>query len=334
MAIDKSELVKEYIRYWENLPNRTLARKIYDDHSSTFSDIEEVRYIIRYIKGAAGKRGRKERADKTFFTQDAQNKLTLEDIEEGLDEREPNFVFPVNLSNMLVISDVHIPYHNAQALKETIKYGKENKVDSLLINGDFIDFAPLSEYTKDPYTKLRLKKDIDEARKYLQVLRNEFPEAVIYYKHGNHEDWYEKYLMKQAPVLLDMTEFKLEVILRLAELNITPISSYALMKWGKLSILHGHELKGTSRSVNPARTLYIKTKTSTLVSHHHVSSEHTESDIEGNITTCVSIGCLSQLKPKYAGLDSKYNLGFARVTKNKEGNFSIHNKRIVDGIIV
>ena len=230
---------------------------------------------------------------------------------------------------MLIISDIHIPYHNADALKTALKYGKEKKVDAVLINGDFIDFAPLSYFTKDPYTKLNLLSDIEMSRKILEIIRNTFPNVPIYYKLGNHEDWLEKYLQNKAPELLDMDEFKLKSLLRFGELKISEISSYAMMKFGKLNIIHGHELKSTMRSVNPARTLYLKAKRSTLVAHHHVTSEHTESDIDGDVVTCWSMGCLSQLKPKYAGLDSKYNLGFVYVTKNKDGNFTLNNKRII-----
>jgi hypothetical protein len=654
LGATKSEIVKNYFKEWGHLANRTLARKICEEHPATFTNVEDARRIIRHYKGEDGKSKRRSCTDKTFYTEEAKFKLTLEDIEEGIDEQEPPFIFPKNLRNMLILSDLHIPYHNATAVKESLKYGKENQCDSILLNGDIIDFAPCSEYTKDAYTKMRMSQDIEETRMFLQIVRNEFPDAPIYYKMGNHCfvdgtevltdkgfvdfkdvkesdllaqfdchtkqisfsaperlisqnysgkvvdiesnysrqivtenhnvvlgvakklakdvtiedinfipnsgeihnvelpysdnylkllvnvvcdgsivkdkkypktkvriqfklskqrkidnlvkiltelnvqytiqkatmsslnklqpfmiriygkhaieiidalddkkefplwfkslskrqvelvvneisitdgtndkynginwtsttkndidliqeicisnsisfnfvvepagvskqglnkktlyraririvhhyavnksikeheyngmvycatmpkgtlitryegktgfsgncDWYEKYLQKHAPVLLDMNEFKLEVILRLKEMNIIPISSYALMKFGKLSIVHGHEMKQTLRSVNPARTLYLKTKLSTLVSHHHVTSEHTEGDIEGNITTCWSIGCLSQLKPKYAGLDSKYNHGFARVTKTEDGNFSVHNKRIVKGNIV
>lgn len=335
-ALQKSqvEIVTNYLKEFGYLQTRTLARKIFENHPVTFESVDQIRSFIRKRKGANGSSHRRTLVDKTFFTEEAKEKLLIEDIEEGIDEQEPPFIFPVNLSNMLIISDCHIPYHNATALKQALEYGKENNCDSILINGDWFDFAPCSEYTKDLYTKMRLSQDIEEGRMYLQILRNEFPEAAIYYKMGNHEDWFEKYLLKNAPVLLDMDEFKLDVILRFKEMNIIPISSYALMKFGKLSIIHGHELKQIIRSVNPARTLYLKTKINTLVSHHHVTSEHTESDLESNITTCWSIGCLSQLKPKYAGLDSKYNHGFARVTKTKDGNFSVHNKRIVKGNIV
>ena len=329
-----SAIIDDYMKKWSHLPSLTLAKKIYNENVGAFNDVERVRSLIRIRKGAAGIKQRKTKEDKTYFTEKAIEKLSLEDIDEGIDERENDFIFAKSLERMLVISDIHIPYHNAAALKKALEYGKEKNIDSILINGDFIDFAPLSFFTKDPYTKMNLSSDLEMTRKILQIIRNTFPNIPIYYKHGNHEDWLEKYLQNKAPELLDMNEFKLRTLLRFGELKISEISSYAMMKFGKLNIIHGHELKSTLRSVNPARTLYLKTKKSTLVAHHHVTSEHTESDIDGQITTCWSIGCLSQLKPKYAGLDSKYNLGFAYIQKTKDGNFAVSNKRIINGEVM
>ena len=324
-----SEIVDGYMKKWSHLPSLTLAKKIYNENVGAFTNVEQARSLIRVKKGSRGVHNRKHKLDKTHYTEAAIEKLSLEDIEDGIDEREEDFVFAKSIERMLIISDIHIPYHNAPALKKALQYGLEKKVDAVLINGDFIDFAPLSFFTKDPYTKLNLLSDIEVSRKILEIIRNTFPNVPIYYKLGNHEDWLEKYLQNKAPELLDMDEFKLKSLLRFGEFKITEISSYAMMKFGKLNIIHGHELKSTMRSVNPARTLYLKAKRSTLVAHHHVTSEHTESDIDGDITTCWSMGCLSQLKPKYAGLDSKYNLGFVYVTKNKDDNFTLNNKRII-----
>lgn len=324
-----SDIVDKYMKKWAHLPARTLAKKIYNENVGAFTNADNVRTMIRKRKGQQGAYHRKIKTNKIHFNESALEKLSLEDIEDGVDEREEDFVFAKSINKMLVISDIHIPYHNAPALKKSLEYGLEKNIDAILINGDLVDFAPLSFFTKDPYTKLNLLSDIEMSRKILQIIRNTFPDIPIYYKMGNHEDWLEKYLQNKAPELLEMDEFKLKSLLRFGELKITQISSYAMMKFGKLNIIHGHELKSTMRSVNPARTLYLKAKRSTLVAHHHVTSEHTESDIDGDIVTCWSMGCLSQLKPKYAGLDSKYNLGFAYITKNKNGDFTLENKRII-----
>ena len=329
-----SSIIDKYMDKWSHLPNMTLAKKIYNENVGAFTNVEHIRTLVRTKKGANGKFQRAATSDKTNYTEKALKKLSLENIPAGQDEREKDFMFAKSIQRMLVISDVHIPFHNENALRKSLEYGKKKKIDALLINGDFMDFSPLSVFTKDPYTKLNLASDLEMGREILTIIRNTFPKIPIYYKMGNHEDWLEKYLQNKAPELLDIDEFKLKSLLRFGQLGIHEISSYAMMKFGKLNIIHGHELKSTMRSVNPARTLYLKAKRSTLVAHHHITSEHTESDIDGEITTCWSMGCVSQLKPKYAGLDSKYNLGFVYLEKQLSGDFILENRRIIKDKIV
>lgn len=331
---EQTKLVEKYLKKFPNAASNSLATKIYNENVGSFKDKEQVRQKIRIFKGAMGKRSRLELTNKSFYTKTAWDKLSLDDIVEGEDDAVPHFVIPRIYQNTLVISDLHIPYHNKMALELALKYGMEHNVDSILINGDYMDFAPLSHYTKDPYTKTRLRQHLDIGIQILAIIRNTFPDAMIWLKQGNHELWLTQYLQNKAPELLDMEEFHLKSLLRFKEFGIQEIDSYQMIKYGKLNIVHGHELKQTLRSVNPARTLYLKTKTSTLVAHHHVTSEHTESDIDGKITTCWSMACLSQLKPKYAGLDSKYNHGFVHLTKTSNGNFKLSNKRIIDNEVV
>lgn len=50
------EVVKEWLRKWPDLPNKQLARMIYnaDENKTLFSGIEHVRSMIRLYKGANG----------------------------------------------------------------------------------------------------------------------------------------------------------------------------------------------------------------------------------------------------------------------------------------
>ncbi len=60
------------------------------------------------------------------------------------------FKLPVNHNNILLLSDIHVPYHNIQALTLALKYGLENEVNTILLNGDIIDFYAISRFEKDP----------------------------------------------------------------------------------------------------------------------------------------------------------------------------------------
>ncbi len=97
------------------------------------------------------------------------------------------FKLPINHNNILLLSDIHVPYHNIQALTLALKYGLENDVNTILLNGDVIDFYAISRFEKDP-RKRNFGHEVLMTRQFLQTLRKLFPHAAIYYKCGNHED--------------------------------------------------------------------------------------------------------------------------------------------------
>ena len=105
------------------------------------------------------------------------------------------------------------------------------------------------------------------------------------------------------------------------------------MKAGSLNIIHGHEFSsGFFSPVNIARGLFLRGKVSAMQGHNNSSSEHTESDMNGKITTTWSLGCLCELHPAYLPLN-KWNLGCAVVDIDGE-NFDVRNKRIYKGKIL
>jgi len=80
--------------------------------------------------------------------------------------------------------------------------------------------------------------------------------------------------------------------------------------------------------------LYLRGKTSAFQGHNHSTSEHTEPDMNGKITTTFSIGCLSELHPMYMPLN-KWNHGCADVDLDPNGeDYEFRNKRIYKGRIL
>jgi hypothetical protein len=104
------------------------------------------------------------------------------------------------------------------------------------------------------------------------------------------------------------------------------------MKLNSLNGIHGHEYVGAiSPPVNIARGLYLKGKVSAFQGHNHASSSHSETDMNGKITTTFSIGCLCELSPAYMPLN-KWNNGCALVELDENGeDFQFYNKRIYKG---
>ncbi len=78
------------------------------------------------------------------------------------------FKLPINHNNILLLSDIHVPYHNIQALTLALKYGLENDVNTILLNGDVIDFYAISRFEKDP-RKRNFGHEVLMTRQFLQI---------------------------------------------------------------------------------------------------------------------------------------------------------------------
>lgn len=264
------------------------------------------------------------------------NELMPENNPLGLPDSKENkynpYKFPVNHNDILFLTDIHVPYHNIPALTAALKYGLENEVNTIYINGDLIDFYAISRFQKDP-RKRDLATEIYMARDFLYTLRRLFPTQAIYFKAGNHDIRWDHYLINNASDLVGIEEFSLQSILHLDKLNITFIPDKQLVRMGRLVALHGHEFGSSMFSpVNIARGLYLRAKDNAICGHHHQTSEHTEPNINGKVTTCWSVACLCELHPDYMPIN-KFTHGFAHVKVFDNEEFEVTNYRIVDGKI-
>jgi len=50
---------------------------------------------------------------------------------------------------VLILSDIHVPFHDVQAIEAAVEWGRREKgVTDVLINGDLCDFYQLSNFTR------------------------------------------------------------------------------------------------------------------------------------------------------------------------------------------
>jgi predicted phosphodiesterase len=314
-----------------NAPSRTIALAAYKKYPDLFKSVEHARSVVRYYRGAMGKKAAKRLSSDKYLRahEKPYNPLALPEADSN---DYDTFILSEACKRILFLYDVHVPYHDIEALTIALQYGLDNKADTIFLGGDFMDFFGCSRYQKD-YRKVNVAWEFETGREMLKRIRELFPEARIYYLMGNHEERWENYLQTKAPELLDMQEFRMDVILNFGELNIERIGEKRVAQRAGLSIIHGHEFGGGVYSpVNPARGLYTKAKASSICGHHHRSSEHSEKDIDGKVTTTWSVGTLGELNPAYMPLN-KWNQGFAFGEFEGE-DYKIDNLRIINGKLV
>ena len=331
-ATYKKELALELLKRMPKASTMALARILYKENPLSFNSLDACRASIRYYRGEKANKMPMETVGERTKAEKREMMTKSFELPESDYEATKPFKLPKGQNNILVLSDIHIPYQDNKALELALQYGLDNNVNAVYLNGDTIDMYQGSRFIKD--RRLRdLAGELELTRQFLFMLQTTF-KCPIYFKIGNHCDRWENYLRLKAPELLGIDDFKLEQILKLREYGCTLVGSKQIAYAGKLAIMHGHEwFGGFAPPVNPARGLYLKAKQSCIIGHHHRSSEHSEKNLGGEVTTTWSTGCLCGLEPEYMPFNN-WNHGFAHVKVNKDGTYHVNNIRIINGKIV
>lgn len=318
------QLVKEYLHKYPSASKKTIAEKLYKDNQLTFKDVEAARWAIRYYTGSTGKHNHKQPIMReTNFSNTNPYGLPESDAVEF----KP-YTLPKANNNILFLSDIHLPYHDIQALTIALDYGKQNKVNTIYLNGDIMDFYKASFHEQDP-KKRDLSHEFKVAGEFLDLLKREFPTAKIFWKEGNHCMRWQRYLRVKAPIVLDMDEFRLPVILKLRERGVTWIENKQLVKIGKLNAIHGNEFKGGG-GINVARTLWLRAGDNVIAGDKHKTQSMIKTNVDKKTVGTWSVGCLCELNPDYMPFN-EWNHGFAHITVENNGDFKVKNLLILDG---
>jgi predicted phosphodiesterase len=327
----KRQIADDLLTKFPNAPTRTLARMAYKDNPSVWSTAETTRRYFRECRGASGERVRRVSTDKSHFRTLQKQSDPFGRMPKPLREFEEwsavQFDGPLQA---LIIADLHIPYYDKDTTTLALKYGKSHDVDTILLNGDIADFFSVSFWENDP-RKRDFPQEVRDVKDFLRVVRDLFPKARIIFKLGNHEERLIRYMRVKAPELLGLPEFEIESVLGLSDNDIQLVKDNKPIRLGKLNVLHGHEIKfAISNPVNPARGLFLRGKASSLCSHFHQTSQHSERTVEQKILSCWSTGCLSDLHPEYRPINN-WNLGFCVVGVDNDGAFEVSNLRVING---
>jgi predicted phosphodiesterase len=328
--MNQSDIARQYRdKYGMEMPSLKLARIMYAENKLSFHSVESARKALRYIEGKHGNETRKTAINTKYYmaTERPRNPYKLPASDEA------DFT-PYKIrghKRILVLSDIHVPYHSIEALTAAFDFAVKEKPDAILLNGDTIDCHRLSRFIKDP-KKRNFKQELDTFKELFDIIKKTF-NCKIYFKVGNHEERYEHFLQEKAGELVGIEEFEFANILKARAEGIEIIDNKRPMQIGHLWGIHGHEyVGGISAPVNPARGLFLRSKVSCFQGHNHQTSEHTEPTLAGKMVTTFSIGCLSELHPAYMPLN-KWNHGFAIIDTDGD-EFEFRNKRIYKGKVL
>jgi predicted phosphodiesterase len=330
-------LIDEAVARNKSVPSLTLARIIWKKHPDCFLSLRAVYSAVRYRRRCVGARHRRNTPRAQLGIAPASKFSALNPLRLPASDEHDWHPFKMDAcEKVLVIGDLHLPYHNMAALTCALQDGRKAKVDGILINGDLADFHQLSHFVRDP-KKRSFKGERQIVIQFLGRLRELFPKARIVFKEGNHDERLWNFLAPRVPEIFQDEEVArllgLPSLLKLDQFGVEHVAEKREVMLGKLPVLHGHEFRaGFAPPVNPARGAYLKAKECVLLNHHHKTSEHTETTLGRRIITTWSLGCLCELRPAFDPYNG-WNHGHALVEISK-GDFHVINKRQLNGSIL
>jgi predicted phosphodiesterase len=318
----KGETVFQYVKDNPSMSTSALGKKLYEEQTAFFPSVSNARDNVRTYRGTRGKAQRKCMQNVLGITV----ALPPSDSKPWLP-----YIVKDDFNNTLILADLHIPYHCEMAIECAVKRAQDSKVDSVIIDGDAQDCYSLSNFCRDP-RKRSFKGEIELFCQFLDYLDKKLPKAKKILKLGNHEERIEHYVYKHAPEFKGLDCLNYTSLINAVGRGLLVVADQRVIKYGKLHIIHGHEYGRAyaNSPVNPARSLFTKTKECAIMGHQHQTSGHSETNIAGNSIATWSMGCLCDLHPEYSRIN-KWNHGFAILEKDNTGNFEVHNYRIING---
>lgn len=324
----RADRIRQLVSEFPDAPAKTLARGAMKRWPRSFKDLEAARSAVRSVLGTKGVKSRKECASVNGKLYRAPRPAGFQ-IPQGIRQLPDALQFD-DAGKWLMLSDVHVPYHDETALLAALDYGVSVGCKHVVINGDFYDFYAVSQWERDPEAR-NPQEELDTGKPILEQIAKAFTGRKVY-KIGNHEDRYERYLASRSPELAVCRIFKLQKFLELDDVGFEMVASKQEYAIGKLPVYHGHELpKGLTNPVNIARGVFLRLKDPGIVGHWHKTSTHVETSARKNqMTVTHSTGCLCSLKPSYGPVNS-WNHGFATIDVASDGTYEVENKTILDG---
>ena len=229
------------------------------------------------------------------------------------------------MNKFIIISDIHFPNQDDKAIKCVFDFIKNHPVDTVIMNGDIVDFFDVSSFDKDPQRMFSLQTELDMAENFFKKLRKLLPEAEMYFIKGNHEDRMERYLQKHSE-LFTLKALKIPTLLQLEKFNIHYKPKG--FKFGSLKIIHGDIVRKFSSYT--ARGELEKHDSSGISGHTHRGGAYYYRTPDRYLAWYESF-CLCNVHPFYVD-EPNWQQGFLYGYIDKD-SFAVTPIPIVDGRI-
>lgn len=233
----------------------------------------------------------------------------------------------------LIIPDCHIPYEHKPSYQLMLDVATDlDRLDEIVILGDYADFYDISSHPKDPDVGSKLIDEVDEVVARLWQLRSLFPKAKITYIEGNHEYRLGRYIRDNCREFFGL--ISVQTLLNLDAMKINFVPYGPSQKYSVLgSSLHArHEPIGGG--IHCAYQTVTKAMESVIFGHTHRIQEHQIVSMDGQNYRGISCGWLGDETHPVMGYVKNHHQwakGFSICNVLPDGTWFNHLNHIVDG---
>ncbi len=114
----------------------------------------------------------------------------------GLPDRSPTPPPPAGSSDemkILVLSDLHVPFHNVELLTSAIR--EHSDAHTVVLLGDFLDMYSASRFSRSRH--ISIEEELRQAAAILEVLSSTFQRVIVL--EGNHDTRAQRWLQTNRP---------------------------------------------------------------------------------------------------------------------------------------
>lgn len=257
----------------------------------------------------------------------------LKEIKAGMGSGK--VIVPQATSRIIVISDLHAPYHDKAAWECLLQVIRETKPATVVIIGDFADMYAISSHPKSLDRKRDFANELAGVNAVLDELRKAAgDDCRIVWTEGNHEDRITRYLQSSAPELGGIKELRAEGLFKCKERNIEWVPYRRSIKIGNCSFTHDVGRCG----VNTARQSLMDFGGNLVIGHSHRGGLAYQGEVKGSSHFCLNVGWLGDVNEiDYIHRNRAmrdWQLGFGVVDQDENGFSWAQFIPVLDGACV
>ena len=230
--------------------------------------------------------------------------------------------------SVVFLSDLHIPFHDPEAVASSLRLIKKLRPDRVVINGDVADFFQLSRFNTAHQRLDSLQEEIDEANAFRVNVRKSAPNATIDETEGNHDSRIKSYVAANARALASLAVLEPSSLFRYTDLDFKahPGAGFRLRR--NFLVKHGTLIRQDAGA--SAKAEFNQAGISGISGHTHRLAKYIKAGYTHREWS--EQGCLCQLQPDYVVGAPNWVQGVAvGEFSTKSEAFSVELLQVIDG---